>query len=106
MEIRALLSALWRNKTGPLLVAAQVALTLAVVVNMTYIVRQKLEDAGKPTGLDLNNTFWIVTEANNSEFNYPAAVKADLAYLNSLPGVVAASTVNNVPQTWSNMDLP
>ena len=50
MEIRALLSALWRNKTGPLLVAAQVALTLAVVVNMAYIVRQKLEDAGKPTG--------------------------------------------------------
>ena len=62
MEIRALLSAMWRNKTGPLLVAAQVALTLAVVVNMAYIVRQKLEDANKPTGLDLTNTFWIATE--------------------------------------------
>jgi putative ABC transport system permease protein len=106
MEIRALLSALWRNKTGPILVAAQVALTLAVIVNMTYIVRQKLADAGKPTGLDLENIFWISTEANSPDYNFPAAVKADLAYLNSLPGVVAASTANNVPQTFSSSDLP
>jgi putative ABC transport system permease protein len=106
MEIRALLSAMWRNKTGPLLVAAQVALTLAVVVNMTYIVQQKLADADKPTGLDLSNMFWIATQASTSDYNHAAAVKADLAYLNSLPGVVAASTVNNVPQTFSNMDLP
>jgi putative ABC transport system permease protein len=106
MEIRALLSALWRSKTGPLLVAAQVAITLAVVVNMAYIVQQRLEDAGKPTGLDLKNMFWITTQANTADYNYPAAVKADLAYLNSRPGVLAASTVNNLPQTWSNLGLP
>jgi putative ABC transport system permease protein len=106
MEIRALLSALWRSKTGPLLVAAQVALTLAVVVNMAYIVRQRLADAGMPTGLDLNNMFWITTQASTADYNYPAAVKADLAYLNSRPGVVAASTANNLPQTWSKMGLP
>jgi len=106
MEIRALLSALWRSKTGPLLVAAQVALTLAVVVNMAYIVRQRLENAGMPTGLDLNNMFWITTQASTADYNYPAAVKADLAYLNSRPGVLAASTANNLPQTWSNMGLP
>jgi putative ABC transport system permease protein len=106
MEIRALLSAMRRSKTGPLLVAAQVALALAVVVNMAYIVRQRLENAGKPTGLDLNNMFWVATQANTADYNYAAAVKADLAYLNSLPGVLAASTVNNLPQTWSNLGLP
>jgi putative ABC transport system permease protein len=105
MEIRPLLAALWRNKTGPLLVAAQIALTLAVVVNMAYLVHQKLADAGKPTGIDLGNVFWITTEANTSDYNYAAAVKADLAYLNSLPGVVAASTANNIPQTFSNSSL-
>src|SRR5262249_10829502 len=40
------------------------------------------------------------------DYNYAAAVKADLAYLNSVPGVVAATTSNNLPQTWSNMGLP
>ena len=105
MEIRALLSAMWRSKTGPVLVAAQVALTLAVVVNMAYIVRQRLENAGLPTGLDLNNMFWITLQASTADYNYPAAVKADLAYLNSRPGVLAASTVNNLPQKWSNTGL-
>jgi putative ABC transport system permease protein len=105
VEIRALLSAMRRNKTGPLLVAAQVALTLAVVVNMAYVVRQRLEDAGRPTGLDLNNMFWVATQAVTTDYNYAAAVKADLAYLNSLPGVLAASTVNNLPQTFWTQSL-
>src|ERR1700753_2015004 len=106
MEIRALLGALWRNKTGPVLVAAQIALTLAVVVNMAYIVHQKLDDANKPTGMDFSDTFWFVTEPNTTDYNYAAAVKADLVYLHSLPGVVAATTVNNVPQTFSNSTIP
>ena len=59
MEIRALLSALWRNKTGPMLVAVQIAIALAVVVNVTYIVQQRLADVNKPTGLDLENMFWV-----------------------------------------------
>jgi len=106
MEIAALLRAMRRSKTGPLLVAAQVALTLAVVVNMGYLVQQRLENANKPTGLDLNNMFWIVTRALTADYNYAAAVKADLEYLNSLPGVVAATTTNTLPQRWSNWGLP
>jgi putative ABC transport system permease protein len=106
MEIRALLSAMGRSKTGPLLVAAQVALTLAVIVNVAYVIQQRLQDAGKPTGLDLGNMFWVSTEASSTDYNHPAAVKADLAYLNSLPGVVAATVISILPQTDSNSDLP
>jgi putative ABC transport system permease protein len=106
MEIRALLSAMGRNKTGPLLVAAQVALALAVVVNMAYIIQQRLEDAGKPSGLDVSNMFWILTQPSTADYNHANAVKTDLAWLNSQPGVLAATTTNNLPQTWSNMGLP
>ena len=106
MEIRALLSAMWRNKTGPLLVAAQVAVSFAVVVNVAYIVQQRLEDIRKPSGLDLDNMFWVDTQANSSDYPFASAVKADLAYLNALPGVVAASTTSQLPQTWSESDLP
>jgi putative ABC transport system permease protein len=73
---------------------------------MANLVRQKLEEASKPTGLDLNNMFSIVTRASAADYNYAAAVKADLQYLNSLPGVLAASTANNLPQTFSNLGLP
>ena len=106
MEIRALISAMRRSKTGPLLVAAQVAVTLAVIVNIAFMVEQKLADAGRPTGQDLKNTFWITTQATDPNYNFRAAVKDDIAYLNSLPGVVAASPINNLPQTWSGVGVP
>jgi putative ABC transport system permease protein len=106
MEIRALLSALWRSKTGPLLVAAQVAITLAVVVNVAYVVQQRLADANKPTGIDLDNMFWIATAANAQDYDHAAVVRNDLAYLNSLPGVIAATITSQLPQTWSSSDLP
>src|ERR1700722_6889838 len=100
MQLRALLSAMWHHKTGPLLVALQVAITLAVIVNIGYLIQQKLADANKPTGLDLGNMFWIATQASQPDYPYASAVKADLEYLNSLPGVVAASTTNTLPQTF------
>jgi putative ABC transport system permease protein len=106
MEIRALVNALRRNKTGPILVAVQVAITLAILVNVAYIVQQRIEDVSRPTGMDLDGLFWIATGASSRDFNYATAVKADLIYLNSLPGVVAASTINNLPQTGAITGLP
>jgi putative ABC transport system permease protein len=106
MEIKSLLSSLWRSKTGPLLVSAQVAITLAVLVNVAYIVHERLVEIGKPTGIDLDNTFWMYTQPTSKDFNYAAAVKADLAYLNALPGVVAATVTNTVPQSGSFSGLP
>jgi len=106
MEIRALLSALWRSRTGPFLVAAQVALTLAVIVNVVYIVQQRLADANKPTGIDLDNMFWVGIETLDANYNQAAAVPVDLTYLKSLPGVVSATTVNILPQWWGRMGLP
>src|SRR3954454_16949819 len=98
MEIRALLSALWRNRVGPVLVAAQVAVTLAVVVNVSYIVPTSLENISQPTGIDTSNIFWLVSTAYTPEFNQVAAIPADVAWLQSLPGVVAAATASSVPQ--------
>jgi putative ABC transport system permease protein len=106
MEIRALLSALRRNKTGPILVSAQVAITLAVLVNVAYIVQQRVEEVSKPTGMDLDNMFWISLGTTSRDYHYETAVKADLNYLNSLPGVVAATSINNLPQTGGITGLP
>ena len=39
MEIRHMLSALWRTRTGPILIAVQIAAALAVLVNVTYMIR-------------------------------------------------------------------
>jgi len=106
METRAMLSAMWRSRTGPILVAAQVAITLAVLVNVTYIIQQRVANISQPTGLDLPNMFWVQTQAYTPEYNHVAAVPADLDYLKKLPGVKAAAISTLVPQNWSTMTLP
>jgi len=106
MEIRALLSAMWRSRVGPVLVAAQVAVTLAVVVNVSYIVQTRLENISQPTGLDMDNMFWVVSVAYTPEFNRVAAIPADVAWLQSLPGVVAAANSSLVPQGFGTSSLP
>jgi putative ABC transport system permease protein len=100
------MSALWRAKLGPLLISAQIAFSLAVLINVAFIVQQRIEEVSRPTGLDVENMFWISTGALSKDFNYASAVSADLTYLNSLPQIVAASTINNLPQTGDFTGLP
>jgi putative ABC transport system permease protein len=106
METRAMLSAMWRSRTGPILVAAQVAITLAVLVNVAYIIQQRVANISQPTGIDLANVFWVQTQAYTPEYNHVAAVPADLDYLKRLPGVKSAAITFLVPQNWSTMTLP
>ncbi|HEX8478749.1 MAG TPA: ABC transporter permease, partial [Telluria sp.] len=51
MEIRPILSALLRNKTGPLLVAVQVALSLAILANAIHIVHERQAVAARASGV-------------------------------------------------------
>src|SRR6516162_4305297 len=106
MEIRPLLSALWRSRTGPLLVAVQVAIALTVLVNVAYIIEQRIELARRPTGIDLQNIFWVSSQGYTNDYNQGTAVAADLAWLNALPGVVAAAAIHAVPQTYNTTSLP
>src|SRR5512139_1850460 len=84
MEIRALLSAMWRNRVGPVLVAAQVAITLAVMVNVAYIVQIRAENAREPIGVDVPNLFWLVSQPYSADYNPAAAIGTDLQWLQSL----------------------
>ena len=47
MRLHPIASALGRNKTGLILIALQVALTLAIVVNSLFIILQRLEKMGR-----------------------------------------------------------
>ncbi len=105
MEIRALLSAMWRSRTGPLLVAAQVAITLAVVVNVAYIIQQRLENIARPIGLDVDNMFWVQSQSFGRDYNHVATIESDLDYLQRLPGVVAAASTANIPQGFGSSVL-
>lgn len=105
MEIRPILSALLRSKTGALLIAAQVALTLAILGNAIYIVQDRLAIAARPTGADEDNTFFIRLYGFRGGVDVPAMLDADLAMIRAMPGVRAVATANMAPLTQSGWNL-
>jgi len=96
-DIRPVASSLLRNRTGAVLVAFQIAIALAVLVNAVFIVHQRIEKMNRPTLIDDQNLFGIGVAEFTDRFNYDASVHEDLAYLRGIPGVVSASVTNSVP---------
>ncbi|TAK56618.1 MAG: FtsX-like permease family protein [Gammaproteobacteria bacterium] len=96
-NLRPILVAIWRSPTGALLVALQVALALAVLVNAAGIVQQRVQKVGRPNGMDTPNQFVVAVSGFTREFDYTAMLATDLAWLRGLPGVVAASVTSAVP---------
>ena len=80
-NIRPIASALWRNRTGAMLVAFQIAIGLAVLVNAVYVVKQRVEKIGRPTGMDTANMIWVASAGFAKDYDYQAAVRDDLAAL-------------------------
>lgn len=99
LNIRPMLSALRRNPTGAVLVSLQVAITLAVLVNATWIVSQRIAQIEQPTGIDTRDTFGMIIGGLSNQFNAAAAQAEDLAYLDALPGVAAAAASVGIPLT-------
>jgi putative ABC transport system permease protein len=97
LNIRPILATLVRNWTGAALVAAQVALTLAVLVNAIQVTRERIHKMDRPTGIDVENIFVILSEGVTARFVAAASVRDDLAYLRSLSGVLAATSINATP---------
>jgi len=96
-NIRPIASALWRNRTGALLVALQIAIGLAVLVNAVYVVKQRVEKIGRPTGMDTANMIWVSSAGFAKDFDYDASWREDLATIRGIPGVKAASLMSSIP---------
>jgi putative ABC transport system permease protein len=101
MAIKAVCKALWQSPAGPLLLAAQVALSLIIFANVAYVIDVRLEATEGSTGMNFSDAFWVARQGQGANYDQQSAVKYDLEYLNLLPGVVAACVSNALPQTLS-----
>jgi putative ABC transport system permease protein len=97
LNVRPILSALMRNRIGAVLVAMQIAIALAVLVNALQIVMQRIETIRRPTGIDVDNVFVVSSAGFAQRYNASASIAEDLAYLRQLPGVRAATATGNIP---------
>lgn len=97
MEIRPILSSMLRNKTAPLLIAAQVALTLAIVCNALYIIQDRLATAARPSGVDEDNVSEIRFYPHRQIQDVRGMQLRDMEAIRAVPGVVSAAWTNQVP---------
>ena len=81
---------LMRNRLGALLIALQIALTLAIVTNAGFIIQQRAADIARPTGLDEPNTGLLITTLFDSRLDQMQIIRDDLDALRAIPGVVSA----------------
>jgi putative ABC transport system permease protein len=88
---------LLRNKLGALLIALQIALTLAVVTNAAFIIRERAADVARPSGLDEANTAIFITTLFDPKADQRQLYRDDLEALRALPGVAAAVPIQSVP---------
>ena len=97
LNVRPVLTALLRNRTGAILVAMQIAIALAVLVNALYITTQRMERMRRPTGIDVDNIFVMYSGGFTQRFDLAATQQQDLDYLRGLAGVVSATAINSLP---------
>ena len=99
--MRPILSALLRNKTSTFLVALQIAVTLAVVINSLFIIVQRVEKMSRDPGIDVDNIIAVYVRGFGENFNRASSIDRDLDLLRQMPGVIDATVSNHIPLSGS-----
>jgi putative ABC transport system permease protein len=100
-DIGPIFRALTRNKLGALLIALQIALTLAIVTNAAFIIRERAADIARPSGIDEENTGLFFTTLFDPNVDQRQLYRDDLEALRAIPGVVDAAPSQSVPVSGS-----
>ena len=105
MNLHPMIAALRKHKAGVVLIALQIALTLAIVCNAIFIIGQRVQRVNRPTGLDENNLMlvsqqWVGAPSGDQPGDVDkldSLQQADLAALRGMPDVVSVAPINSLP---------
>ncbi|HKR75871.1 MAG TPA: FtsX-like permease family protein [Rhodanobacter sp.] len=106
LQIKPILVALRRHKAGTLLIALQIALTLAIVCNALFIIHQRLASLSERSGVDEANVFVIQNQwaADWTTQQIDVQVRADMLALRQLPSVRDAAPSTGYPLQGGGWD--
>jgi len=97
MEFGPIWRAMMRNKGGYLLIALQIAVTMAIMVNAIAIMQERSIKMARPSGIDEPNTFGLVSVGFKPDLDRKTMISEDLDLIRNLPGVVNAVSSNSYP---------
>jgi len=101
MGFGPMISSLMRNKTGAILVALQIAVAMAIVINSLYIIVQRVEKMNRDSGIDVDNVIVTYVRGFGTGFDVVDSITNDIDLIKSIPGVLAATVSNQVPLSGS-----
>lgn len=105
MQLGPIWRAMMRNKTGAILIALQMAVTLAIMVNAITIIQERAEAMQRPSGVDEPNIFYLSSIGFAEDFNERLTIEQDLAAIRAMPGVVDAIQTNAIPLSGSGWSM-
>ena len=94
MQISPILSSMIRNRTGPILICLQIALTLALVVNSIFIIQLQLEKISKPLGTDVDNNAVFNVALVDPLDDMEPFIKNDMDEIRRIPGIIDATILS------------
>jgi putative ABC transport system permease protein len=104
MEFRPILSTLMRSRTGPLLVALQVAISLAILANALFVVQQRIALSERPTGVaneENVGTLSVVPLDKRPHALALAEQRRERDVIAAIPGVVSVAWASQTPLSRS-----
>jgi putative ABC transport system permease protein len=97
MEIGPIWRTILRNKSSYVLIALQIAVTMALMVNAIAIIQERTRLMGRPTGIDEDNIFTFNSTGFDPNMDFQALVAEDLDAIRNHPGIDNAVMTNSLP---------
>ena len=97
MQTGPIIRAMLRNKSGYILIALQIAVTMAIMINAIAIIQERSALMARASGVDEDNLMYLSSVPFKPELDEQALIREDLDALRNLPGVVNAISTNSVP---------
>ncbi len=97
MEFGPIWRTMLRNKTSYILMALQIAVTMAIMVNAIGIIQERSKMMARPSGVDESEIFYLTSIVFNTDADYEVQIEEDLNAIRNWPGVRNAVMSNSVP---------
>ncbi|WDE06863.1 FtsX-like permease family protein [Thalassomonas viridans] len=105
LESGLIIRALMRNKTGALLIALQIALTMTIMVNAIFMIHDRQAQMARDSGINEQDSFYLTNTVFAQDYNTRVGLQTDLDAIRKTPGVVDAVQINAIPLSgggWSS----
>lgn len=101
LEIKPIFNALRRSKAGALMLLIQIAITMAIVSNAAFIIKDKIEYLQQDTGYPEDEIFSFGVLTYGKDIDLSQMFEEDETMLRNIPGVIDASLFSDVPVSGS-----